>query len=97
MSKKKKFDLTALVHHGYVKENETIYLVSDPSKYCVVHKFHNGEFKVEFNKEITTIHAFVQTCLGIEPPDHASKWVRVASGKTLYEFWDEDIGGHKAA
>jgi hypothetical protein len=85
--KKNKFDLTYLVHEGYVKEGETLYFVSDPSKTCTVYKMPNGEYKVQAGKEVTTVHAFAQTCLGQEPPDHASKWFRNNGGKTLYDFW----------
>ncbi len=89
MSKKKnKFDLTHLVHNGDLKDGETLYFVADPAKTCQVTKQPNGEFKVKTNKGgTTTIHAFAQTCLGTEPPDHASKWFRNQSGKTLYEIW----------
>lgn len=87
MSKKKKFDLTALVHSGYVKDGQVLYFVSDPSKTCKVARQPNGEYKVTYGKETTTVHAFVQSCLGQEPPDHASKWLRTESNKTLYEFW----------
>lgn len=89
MSKKKnKFDLTHLVHDGLVKEGETLCFVSDPSKTCQVKKLPNGEYKVVNQEEkVVTVHAFAQACLGVEPPDHASKWVRTTSGKTLYELW----------
>ena len=78
MSKKKnKFDLTYLVHNESLKEGQTLYFVSDPTKTCVVQKQPNGEYKVVVGgKEVTTIHAFAQKCLGQEPPDHASKWLR---------------------
>ncbi len=88
MSKKKnKFDLTYLVHHGYVKDGQTLFFVSDPTKTCKVAKQPNGEFKVLTGGETTTIHAFAQKCLGQEPPDHASKWFRTEKGQTLYELW----------
>jgi hypothetical protein len=90
--KKNKFDLTHLVHQGSIKEGETLYFVSDPSKTCQVAKLPNGEFKiiVPGEKAPTTIHAFAQACLGTEPPEHASRWVRNAAGKTLYEVWHAD-------
>lgn len=97
MSKKKKFDLTALVHHGYINEGEKLCFVSDPSKFCTVIKFVNGEYKVQVGKETTTVHAFVVGCLGTEPSDHASKWVRTQNGKTLYELWHADIDEKGAA
>jgi len=87
MAKKKKFDLTALVSQGYLKNGQTLYFVSDPAKVCVVQKQPNNEYKVQFGKDVTTIHAFAQACLGQEPPEHASKWVRTEAGKTLYEYW----------
>jgi hypothetical protein len=52
-----------------------------------VAKQPNGEFKVTVGKETITVHAFAQRCLGMDPPDHASKWFRTAEGKTLYELW----------
>ncbi|OFZ20270.1 MAG: hypothetical protein A2X94_15470 [Bdellovibrionales bacterium GWB1_55_8] len=86
--KSKKFDLTHLVHAGYVKEGQPLYFVSDPSKTCVVTKHPSGEYKVSTDgKQLVTVHAFAQTCLGTEPPDHASKWLRTAENKTLYELW----------
>ena len=95
MSKKKKFDLTHLVHDGSLKEGETLFFVSDPQKTCVVTKQPNGEFKVVVDPKgakplTTTVHAFAQSCLGTEPPDHASKWFRTQGGKTLYELWHAD-------
>src|SRR6476646_1625826 len=91
MSKKKKFDLTKLVHQGVVKDGETLSFVSDPSKTCRVAKQPNGEFKVTVGKhETMTVHAFAQKCLGQEPPDHAAKWIRAANGKTLFELWHAD-------
>lgn len=89
--KKKKFDLTALVHDGYIKEGETLYFVSDPSKTCTANKQPNHEYKVKTQDErIVTVHAFAQECLGTEPPDHAAKWLRTQNGKTLYEYWQAD-------
>lgn len=98
MSKKKnKFDLTYLVHHAYLKDGETLFFVSDPSKTCKVAKQPNGEFKVTVKAETMTVHAFAQQCLGQEPPDHASKWLRNAGGKTLYDFWHAEDSEYMAA
>ena len=101
MSKKKnKFDLTHLVHAGYLKDGQTVCFVSDPAKTCTIAKQPNGEFKVVVSTSgkpvTTTIHAFAQECLGTEPPDHASKWFRTqdtpqAKGKTLFEIWHADL------
>jgi len=85
--KKNKFDLTYLVHQGCLNDGQVLYFVSDPSKTCVITKQPNGEYKVKNKTETTTIHGFAQTCLGQEPPDHASKWLRTDGGKTLYEIW----------
>ncbi len=91
MSKKKnKFDLTNLVHEGVVKNGETLYFVSDPQKTGVVTKLPNGEFKIVVGKETLTVHAFAQQCLGQEPPEHASRWLRNAGGKTLYDLWQAE-------
>jgi len=87
VSKKNKFDLTGLVHHGYLKDGQELFFVSDPAKFCKVTKQPNGEFKVTVNKETLTVHAFAQRCLGMDPPDHASKWFRTKDGKTLFELW----------
>lgn len=88
MSKKKnKFDLTHLVHEGQVKDGETLFFVSDPSKTCKVTKQPNGEYKVTVGKDTVTVHAFAQNCLGQEPPGHATKWLRNSGGKTLYDLW----------
>jgi hypothetical protein len=88
--KKNKFDLTHLVHAGSLKDGQTLYFVSDPTKTCVIQKQPNNEYKVLNGKEVTTVHAFAQKCLGQEPPDHASKWLRTDGGKTLYEVWHEE-------
>ncbi len=98
MSKKKnKFDLTHLVHAHLIKDEETLSFVSDPSKTCRVAKQPNGEYKVVVGAEITTIHAFAQKCLGQEPPDHASKWFKTASGKTLFDIWHAEQDAEDAA
>jgi hypothetical protein len=91
MSKKKgKFDLTQLVKDGHIKDGETLCFVSDPKQACTVMKQPNGEFKVKTEDGVTTVHAFAQKCLGQEPPEHAARWVKAASGKTLYEIWRQD-------
>jgi hypothetical protein len=96
--KKHKFDLTHLVHAGLLKDGETLFYVSDPSKTCQVSKQPNGEFKVKVGKaEVTTIHAYAQKLLGTEPPDHASKWFKTQSGKTLYELWHSEDDYAEAA
>lgn len=90
MSKKKKFDLTKLVHEGLLKDGQVLYFVSDPAKTCKIAKQPNHEFKVTVGPKFvdtTTVHAFAQTCLGQEPPDHAAKWMRTEDGKTLYDLW----------
>jgi hypothetical protein len=98
MSKKKhKFDLTHLVHQGVLKDNQMLYFVSDPKKVCAIAKQPNGEFKVIANKETMTIHAFAQKCLGQEPPDHASKWLRDEKGATLYDLWHAEDEYQEAA
>lgn len=88
MSKKKhKFDLTALVHQGHLKDGQKLFFVSDPKRTCVVTKQPNGEYKVKDGANTTTVHAFAQQCLGTEPPDHAAKWLRTENNKTLYDLW----------
>ena len=88
MSKKKnKFDLTSLVHQGVLKEGQTLFYVSDPTKTCKITKQPNGEFKVTVKNETMTVHAFAQQSLGQEPPEHAARWLRAENGKTLYEIW----------
>ena len=90
MSKKHKFDLTKMVHGGTLKEGQTLYYVSDPTKTCKISKQPNGEYKVSIGPETLTIHAFAQKCLGQEPPDHATKWLRTEANKTLYDLWHAD-------
>ena len=85
--KKHKFDLTALVHDGYIKEGQTLFFVSDPKVTCVVQKQPNHEFKVFAFGETMTLHAFSTKCLGMDPPDHASKWVRDDHNKSLFDYW----------
>ncbi|MEK6706149.1 MAG: hypothetical protein AABZ06_10195 [Bdellovibrionota bacterium] len=92
MSKKKnKFDLSHLVHGGYVKDGQILYYVSDPSRACRIARQPNGEYKViSDSKETMTVYAFVQQCLGQDPPDHASKWLKTDGGKTLYDLWSTE-------
>jgi len=91
VSKKNKFDLTALVRQGDLKEGETLFFVSNPSKTCQITKQPNGEYKVcDPEGTVFTIHAFAQHCLETEPPNHASCWLKTQSGKTLYEIWHQD-------
>jgi hypothetical protein len=88
--KKNKFDLTYLVHQEYIKDGQTLYFVSDPANSCTIAKQPNGEYKVKKGADVMTVHAFAQACLGQEPPDHASKWLRTEQGKTLYELWHQE-------
>jgi hypothetical protein len=101
VSKKKgKFDLTSVVHKGYLKDGELLYFVSDAKKYCKIQKFPNGEYKVLVGEKVTewmTVHQFATRCLGIEPPDHATKWLRTAQGKVLFDIWHEFDEAKKAA
>jgi len=90
MSRKHKFDLTHLVHAGALKDGETVFFVSDPAKTAVVSKQPNGEYKLKVGAETTTVFAFAQNLLGMEPPNHASRWLRNQAGKTLYELWHAD-------
>ena len=97
MSKKKhKFDLTHLVHDGAIKDGQTLYFVSDPSKKCTVVRQVNGEYKVSTGKETMTVHAFAQNCLGQDPPIHATKWIRTEANKTLYDLWHADEAAEAA-
>jgi hypothetical protein len=88
--KKHKFDLTHLVHEGTLKDGQVLHFVSDANKTCKVAKQPNGEFKVTVGAETTTLHAYAQKLLGMDPPDHASKWFRTSDGKTLYDLWHAD-------
>lgn len=91
MSKKNKFDLTNLVHHGHIKDGEKLFFVSNPNQTALVLKQPNGEFKLKVGTETLTVHATSQLFLGQEPPDHASRWLRTAGNKTLYELWQKDL------
>lgn len=92
MSKRNKFDLTTLVHHGALKPGDRLTFVSDPSKSCTVHKMPNNEYKVlDTEGAPITVHGFAQACLGQEVPDHASKWLKAPNGRTLYDLWQEDL------
>ncbi len=97
MSRKNKFDLTALVHSGYVKDGESIFFVSDASKTGVVTKQPNGDYKLRVGTETITVHAAAQRFLGQDPPDHASRWFRTKGNKTLYELWQADFDEAAAA
>lgn len=91
MSKKKnKFDLTHLVHDGVLKEGQTLFFVSDPKKSCVITKHPSGEYKVVVGKEMTTLHLYAVTCLGIEPPDHASKWFKNEKDQIIFDLWHQN-------
>lgn len=91
MSKKKgKFDLNEFVKNGTLKDGQELYFVSNPKQTCKVAKQPNGDFKVVAGGETMTIHAFATKCLGMDPPDHATKWVRTEKGVTLYDIWHAD-------
>jgi hypothetical protein len=89
--KKNKFNLAHLVHCGYIKEGDTLSFVSNPLKTCVVTQTPNHEFKVKVGNKEETLFNFVQTLLGQEPPDHASKWVMTVERKTLYDLWQKSL------
>ena len=99
MSKKKgKFDLTRLVHEGYLKDGQKIFFVSNPSFFALVTKQPNNEYKLKtFEGTTTTVHAFAQQCLGTEPPEHASRWFKVENNSTLYELWQNEDAEQYAA
>ena len=98
MSKKKgKFDLTEFVKNGTLKDGQDLYFVSNPKQTCKVTKQPNGEFKVFTAGETMTIHAFATKCLGVDPPDHATKWVRTEKGVTLYDIWHAEDDYSSAA
>ncbi len=98
MSKKKgKFDLTRMVHEGYLKDGEKIFFVSNPEMFAKVQKQPNGEFKIWTPDGTTTVHAFAMKCLGTEPPEHASRWFRNEKGQTLYQLWHASEDGEMAA
>ena len=91
MSKKKnKFDLGHLIKDGVVKDGQTLFFVSDPAQKCTIVRQISGEYKVSTGKETMSIHAFAVKCLGQEPPDHATKWIRTETNKTLYDLWHAD-------
>lgn len=93
MAKKKgKFDLTALVRDGFLKDGESICFVSDPKIQAQLVKQPNGEYKLKFKAEILTLHHLAQKLLGMDPPDHASKWFKGVSGETLYDSWQKQCG-----
>ncbi len=91
-----KFDLHKLTQSGYLAQGDTLAFVSDPAKTCTVTKA-NGLTKVMHQSQPTSLHAFVTTCLGDEPPNHASSWVRSPQGKTLAELWSQYVEEKKAA
>lgn len=93
MAKKSKFDLTSLVHGGFVSDGETVYFVSDPSKSGAVKRQPNGEYKIDLDGEPVTAHAAAQRFLGQEPANHAAQWLRNGSGKTLFQLWQSQQSG----
>jgi len=95
--KKNKFDLSKLVHRGHLNEGDTLCFVSDESKTCQIQRQPDGNYKVLDGKETVTVHAFALKCLGTDPPDHASKWLRTTDGKTLYELWHAEDELEEAA
>lgn len=97
MSKKQKFDLSHIVHDGLLKEGEKIFFVSDPKVFGIVSKHPSGEFKIKYNGELITVHMLAQKALGMDPPDHASKWFRAENGKMLFDIWQADIEIREAA
>jgi hypothetical protein len=88
MSRKgNKFDLAHIVQAGVVQDGETLFFVSDPAKAGAVTKTPNGDYKLDCEGDVVSIHAAAQKFLGQEPPNHASQWLRNGGGKTLYQLW----------
>ena len=87
MARKQKFDLTQLVHGGFLVSGEKVFFVVDPSKVGAVVKAPNGEYKLDFEGDPISVHAAAQKYLGQEPPNHGANWIRKDNGKTLYEVW----------
>lgn len=97
MSKKKKFDLSHLVHEGHLKDGDMISFVSDPSKTAQIKRQPNGEYKLKVGPETITLHAYATKLLGQDPPNHASYWFKTQNGKTLYEIWSAEDSYSEAA
>lgn len=92
MSKKgKKFDLSHFVNTGDLKDGQTLFFVSDPSKTCKIARHPSGEYKVTVTPgKFMTVHQFAAECLGGEPPVHATKWLKLEDGKILYDLWQDE-------
>ena len=99
MSKKKgKFDLTKLVHEGFLKTGEKLFFVSNPTFFAFVEEQPNKEFKLKtFDGVTTTVHAFAQVCLGTESPNHATHWFRTETNVILYDVWQNAEAQEDAA
>jgi hypothetical protein len=99
MSKKKgKFDLTKLVHDGFLKDGQKLFFVSNPAFFATVEKQFNNEYKIKTHEGVfTTVHAFAQQCLGTESPDHASRWFRDDKNVLLYQIWQDAEADQEAA
>ena len=82
-----KFDLSSLVQSGIISDGEKIFFVSDPAKAGSITKAPGGDYKLNCDGDVVSIHAAAQKFLGQEPPNHASQWLRTHSGETLYQLW----------
>ncbi len=97
MSKKNRFEIGTLVKEGLLKEGQELEFISEPQIQCKVVKHGKSEYKLAVGAKVLTLHQFVTECLKTDPPDHASKWVRVRGGKILAEIWSEYESADEAA
>lgn len=93
MGKKKKFDLEKLLSNGYLSVGQVVYFVSNESSTAEIMKCTNGMHKFNVSGTFYTPHALVVNWLATEPTNHATQWIRVESGQTLYEVWDDFLNG----
>ena len=93
MAKKQKFDFQKLINKKYLEPGEKCYFVSDATYYAILQKSPTGDYKLFYEGNYYTPHALAVTWLGMEPSNTALHWIRTEYDRTLFELWEDYLGG----
>ena len=89
--KKGKFDLGEMVAERRLWAGQEVFFVANPklsAKVIYTEDYsHKGSWLLQREDRRMSVHQFACICLGMDPPDHATKWLRTESGTTLYDLW----------
>jgi len=84
------FSLTNLVHEGHLQQGQTLYFVSGMGqKRCTIEEQGKDYQLIDGAGMAVSAQAFVTECMGTDPVDHPTKWIRTEDGKLLFDLWHE--------